>query len=128
MSIWLVMTTADGGERTFPLQSKRTVIGKESRCDVRVAIPSVDDRHCEILFDGSELRLQDLGSRSGTLHNGSRVNRAVLSHDDMLTIGPVTFRIRVQGAAAPRAATAMPEVEILHPPSRCADEAQRPRP
>jgi pSer/pThr/pTyr-binding forkhead associated (FHA) protein len=108
------MTTADGGERTFPVQPSRTVIGRETRCDVRVAIPSVDDRHCEIVFDGAELKLQDLGSRAGTLLNGTRIDRAVLNHDDAVTIGPVTFKVRVDGAAARSAAT-MPEVEILRP-------------
>jgi pSer/pThr/pTyr-binding forkhead associated (FHA) protein len=51
MSIWLVMQSADGSERQFSLRKPRTVIGRETTCDVRVPIPSVGRKHCEIIIE-----------------------------------------------------------------------------
>jgi pSer/pThr/pTyr-binding forkhead associated (FHA) protein len=96
MGIWLVMTTSDGDERPFRVQSARTtIIGRETRCDVRIAIPSVSDRHCELRLDGEELHLCDLDSAGGTYHNGERIRRAKLSHADRVTVGPITFEVRM---------------------------------
>jgi pSer/pThr/pTyr-binding forkhead associated (FHA) protein len=89
------MATADGGERVFPLTRKRTVVGRDSRCDLRVAVPNVALRHCEIVTDGNTLRISDLGSEAGTLHNGERIQSAVLAPEDRITIGPVTFVVRI---------------------------------
>lgn len=96
MSIWLVMQAADGRERSFAVRKPTTIIGRETTCDVRVPIPAVSQKHCQINFDGTELKLVDLRSDQGTFHNGNRVQEAVLSHEDKLTIGPVTFVVRVQ--------------------------------
>jgi pSer/pThr/pTyr-binding forkhead associated (FHA) protein len=95
MSIWLVMRATDGNERSFPVQKPCTVIGRETTCDVRIPIPTVSQKHCQITLDDGELRLSDLNSDHGTYHNGSRVQNARLSHEDTLTIGPVTFKVRV---------------------------------
>jgi pSer/pThr/pTyr-binding forkhead associated (FHA) protein len=96
MSIWLVMQASDGRERSFEVAKSRMVIGRETTCDVRVPIPSVSQKHCQIVLDGSEIKLVDLHSDQGTFHNGNRVQEAVLSADDTLTIGPVTFIVRMQ--------------------------------
>lgn len=95
MDFWLVMKTTDGLDRPFQIAKSRTVIGRETRCDVRIPVSAVSKRHCEIRLSNDELCLTDLNSDSGTFHNGDRVENAKLSHDDTLTIGPVTFVIRV---------------------------------
>ena len=95
MGVWLVMQTADGIDRPFQIEKPRTVIGRETRCDVRIPVSAVSKKHCEIRLHDGELSLTDLDSDSGTFHNGDRVNKAKLSNDDTLTIGPVTFVVRV---------------------------------
>lgn len=94
MTIWLAMTTADGDERSFPLTKRRTVIGRDSRCDLRIAVPTVAEQHCEILLDGEIAEVHDLDSYTGTFRNGDRVDRAILDVNDRLTIGPTTFVLR----------------------------------
>ncbi len=96
MSIWLVMQASDGLERTFPVRESGTIIGREPGCGVRIPLPTVSHKHCQIIFDGKQLRLIDLNSDQGTYHNGQRVEESVLEDDDTLTIGPVTFKVRVQ--------------------------------
>ncbi len=94
MTKCLAMAITDGGERRFPLSHTRTVLGRDSRCDLRVALPSVASQHCEIKLDGEILKLRDLDSPTGTFHNGTRVRFAELAIDDRLTVGPVTFVVR----------------------------------
>ena len=103
--IWLVMRTA-GRERLFPLRKRTTTIGRDIESDLRVALPSVANRHCELKFDGDELRLIDLGSTRGTLHNGQSVTEATLGPDDRVTVGTVTFQVRMSDE--PAAAQASP--------------------
>lgn len=95
MSVWLVMKTADGKERPFPIEKTRTVIGRETKCDVRIAVSSVSSQHCEIEFDNEALHLTDLNSTQGTFHNGDRIQKAVLADSDTVTIGPVTFVVKI---------------------------------
>ncbi len=94
MTIWLAMMTADGGERSFPITMRRTVIGRDTRCDLRIAVPTVAEQHCEILLDGEITEVHDLNSYTGTFRNGDRVDRAILDVNDRLTIGPTTFVLR----------------------------------
>jgi pSer/pThr/pTyr-binding forkhead associated (FHA) protein len=94
MGICLAMAITDGGERRFPLAGSCTVLGSGTRCDLRVALPSVAIEHCEIKMDGDTLTLRDLDSPTGTFHNGTKVQFAELAHNDRLTVGPVTFVVR----------------------------------
>lgn len=95
MSIWLVMQANDGRQRQFAVKAS-TIIGREPACDVRVPLPTVSLKHCQLVLDGDRVKLVDLRSDHGTFHNGNRVTEAVLSPDDTLTVGPVTFRVRLQ--------------------------------
>lgn len=101
MSKCLAMAITDGGERRFPLTGSRTVLGRDSRCHLRVSLPSVALQHCEIKMDGDTLKVRDLGSETGTFHNGARVEFAELAADDRLTVGPVTFVVREDPGLAP---------------------------
>ena len=94
MGICLAMAITDGGERRFPLSNTCTVLGRDSRCDLRVSLPSVALQHCEIKMEGETLTLRDLGSPTGTFHNGTKVQFAKLAPNDRLTVGPVTFVVR----------------------------------
>ena len=99
MSIWLVMQSSDGVERQFAVRKQQTVIGRETTCDVRIPVPAVSQKHCRITLDGEALRITDLDSTNGTYHNGNRVKEASLAPEDKLTIGPVTFIIRINDDA-----------------------------
>jgi pSer/pThr/pTyr-binding forkhead associated (FHA) protein len=102
MSIWLVMQTMDGKERPFALRKDRTIIGRENGCDVRIPVPAVSQKHCEIELDNGRIRLKDLGSDRGTFHNDKRVEvEEELTNADTLTIGPVTFVIRMEDELLP---------------------------
>ncbi len=71
------------------------MIGRETRCDLRVPLPSVDQQHCEIVLGDGLVELKDLGSEAGTYLTGDRIERAVLGDNDEVAVGPVTFRVRM---------------------------------
>ncbi len=103
MTIWLTMKTADGDERSFPITKRRTIIGRDSRCDLRIAVPAVAEKHCEILLDGDVAEIHDLDSYTGTFRKGDRVDRAILDVNDRLTIWQATFVLcRLEAAVVSR--------------------------
>ena len=101
MKLCLAMQTTDGGERVFALKEERTVLGRGSKCDVRISVPDVADRHCEIEVGQDGAEVLDLDTEAGTFLNGRPVRHARLDVNDRLKIGPVTFVVRVDVAGLP---------------------------
>jgi pSer/pThr/pTyr-binding forkhead associated (FHA) protein len=67
-------------------------MGRAPRADFVVDAALVSRVHCRFtLNDSNELELEDLGSTNGTLVNGKKVGKAMLSDGDKLTIGRVQF-------------------------------------
>ena len=108
MNVSLVMVKGDGTRRDFPLGKERLVIGRINTCDLRIALPSVSRQHCEVFIDGGQLKLRDLGSSNGTFHNNTRVQEANLAAGDEIGIGPVVFRVVIDGKPAPAALAGKP--------------------
>jgi len=94
MCIVLAMATADGHERSYPIMKSRTIIGASSRCDLRVPIPALAEKHCEIVASKGRLIVRDLGTQLGTFINGKRIGESSLHRFDHLQLGPITFVLR----------------------------------
>ena len=97
MDVVLVMFTADGSRREFPVQKNRVIIGRTNSCGLRVPLSSVSREHCEISIHGDEIVLRDLGSSNGTYHNNLRIQEAEILPGDEISIGPVVFTVVVDG-------------------------------
>ncbi|MCH2141899.1 MAG: FHA domain-containing protein [Phycisphaerales bacterium] len=93
MKLALIMQTSDHQDRIFPIDRDRTVIGRDGRCDLRLPIPSVSSRHCEILLENQRAVLLNRDETMETLVNGAAVTRTQLADEDVVQIGPVTFRV-----------------------------------
>lgn len=91
---------SDGSRRTFHIKPGVTVIGRTNEADLRVPLPSISRRHCEVTVEGDVVRMRDLGSSNGTLHNSVRVDQATLAAGDQLGLGPVSFLVRINGEPA----------------------------
>ncbi|MCA3006495.1 MAG: FHA domain-containing protein [Phycisphaerales bacterium] len=97
MDVSLVMVRADGSSREFKLERDTTVIGRDEHARLRIPLPSVSRRHCELKHDGDEVTVTDLGSANGTFVNGQKAKTAELSPGDLLAVGPVVFVVRIDG-------------------------------
>jgi hypothetical protein len=100
MQVVLVMFRPDGQRRSFSVTREVTVIGRREDCDLRIPLGEVSRKHCRLVKDGDALRFEDLGSSNGTFHNGTRVREAELQPGDVLTVGPVSFTIQINGVPA----------------------------
>jgi len=98
MDVVLVMFK-DDERREFPLVKERTILGRRQDCDLRIPTRDVSRRHCEIVpgEKRSEVVVRDLGSSNGTYVNGKRIAETKLKAGDRLTVGPVTFVVRING-------------------------------
>ena len=123
------MVKGDGTQRNFALSRERLVIGRLNTCDLRIALPSVSRQHCEVILDGEVLKLCDLGSSNGTYHNHTRVQEAVLSSGDEIGVGPVVFRVLIDGQPASEPDAGKPAAKTaIGPAVNNAKPAPRPSP
>ncbi|MCX5645762.1 MAG: FHA domain-containing protein [Phycisphaerae bacterium] len=99
MNASLVLLKKNGGHKTFPLAGNVTVIGRRDDCDLRIPLPMVSRRHCQLSLNGSAMELRDLGSRGGTFVNGKKVEdqTATVRAGDYIRIGPLTFVCQIDG-------------------------------
>jgi ABC transport system ATP-binding/permease protein len=77
--------------RLAPARALR--IGRAEDNDVKVDDLSVSRHHAELRNTGDGFEIVDLGSRNGTFLNGRPVVRALVTEQDLIGIGPATFRL-----------------------------------
>lgn len=98
MQASLIVVKSDGSTAAVPLTKTRVVVGRDVSCQIRVPKPEVSREHCEFLVAGDRVALRDLGSSNGSFVNGERVSEASLSAGDVVTIGPCSFVISMDGS------------------------------
>jgi len=84
-----------GGVRSIALTKPVMYIGRSSTCDIRLNFPVVSNRHCALIFDGTNWTIQDLNSRNGTRVNEIRVTTQVLHSGDTVSIA-AKFRFTLE--------------------------------
>lgn len=70
-----------------------SLVGRHSTADVRLPLPDVSRRHCQIVYDDNGWNVIDLDSLNGVWVNDQRVNQSTLGQNDTLTIGPYRFLV-----------------------------------
>jgi DNA-binding winged helix-turn-helix (wHTH) protein len=89
-SCWLVW-----GERAIPLAPGESVLGRDPRAVAGCGDPHLSRRHARITVREDAALLEDMGSRNGTWHNGSRLVAPVQLEDgDEIRVGPLVLRFR----------------------------------
>ncbi len=82
--------------REIALGSGENILGRDHNAVVWVDDPSVSRHHARIVVAGAEAKLEDLGSKNGTLLNGELVEKPALIGDgDEIQIGraKMTFHV-----------------------------------
>ena len=72
----LVMVTP-GSREIVSVHRVPYVFGRRDKVDCAIEDPTISTEHARLLFDGSELRLEDLGSKNGTFVGGNRLEPRV---------------------------------------------------
>lgn len=84
---------APDGVRRFPVHRNELLIGSWPECDIYLPYTGVAQRHARLLYDGNELKIEDLGTRKGLLVSGRKVREASLEVLDEIRLGGVTLLV-----------------------------------
>jgi hypothetical protein len=88
----LLYGATEGVQRQFPLDRDALIIGKSPGCDLVLQAPDVSHLHCVITRHAGCWTVRDCHSRSGVRVNGDKICEASLHDEDILHIGPFSFR------------------------------------
>lgn len=97
MDVKLVMFKGNGSRKDFPITNPTTTIGRGEQCDLRVPLPSVSRKQCELRLAGQQFKVKDMGSSNGTYVNNKRVQESVLKAGDRIVVGPIVFTVQIDG-------------------------------
>lgn len=103
-----------GGHDKKPRTLERDVmsVGRARGCDVILEAPDVSTLHCLVYRTPEGFRIRDCGSRTGTRVNGTAVRNHLLHDEDVVQVGPFSFKFRDPERAG-RARERRPERERL---------------
>ncbi|CAN5275838.1 hypothetical protein BH20ACT5_BH20ACT5_18820 [soil metagenome] len=80
--------TSDSGGPAIVVRDRPVTVGRDAACTVRVGYPSASRWHFRLIPTGTGCRIDDLGSRHGTLLNGRRLTAPeALRQGDTVRIG-----------------------------------------
>jgi serine phosphatase RsbU (regulator of sigma subunit) len=92
-----ILVTLQGPElgRQFSLDASPSILGRQLDCNVCLDAKAVSRQHAQILQQGGDFYVEDLGSSNGTFVNGQRITgRVPLTEHDTLQVGPYLLALR----------------------------------
>jgi len=82
---------------TITVQRPILLIGRHPECDLRLDLPKISRRHCCLAAAYDRILIRDLGSRNGVRVNGRIIDETQLFRGDEVAIGPLIYRVEVDG-------------------------------
>lgn len=87
----IVLAGANVGEM-YPVEGTESFLGRGEKAKIKLTDDGISRMHARIFLDGSEVRIEDVGSANGTIVNGERLERsAALRDGDKIQIGGTTI-------------------------------------
>ena len=89
------MPALDISGNRYPLTKQRTTVGRDASADIQVNDKGLSRVHFEVLWDGKNAGVRDLGSTNGTKLNGQPIREAGMKADAIISAGhtDVVFRV-----------------------------------
>lgn len=110
----LVLLSEGYTGRTYELKGEKTTVGRVSDNAFEIPESSVSSHHAEILLQGNDVLVRDLGSTNGTFINGEQINEAVLKPGQILRLGTVEMRLETPESVAAASAPAKKAAPLDH--------------
>jgi chromosome segregation ATPase len=92
-----------------PVREAVTILGRNPNCSILLRGKGIEPLHCVLVQTDRGLELRDLKTPGGTFVNNDRIQRAVLRHGDLLSIGNLRFRIQLPASPVPDHCDSQPE-------------------
>lgn len=74
-------------QRVYQLRDDRTVVGRDTNCDVIIGDLSVSRHHAEVLHNDSGWLIRDTGSTNGMIVNGIATTQSRIYDGDIIDLG-----------------------------------------
>lgn len=120
MKLSLVVLAAGKSQgQAIPITLSHFIIGRDPQCNLRPASAVISKRHCAILVREGKVFLKDFDSTNGTFVNDIQVKGEVpIKNDDILTIGPLSFKVVIETKAPGSKPTPPPSKPVAASPAR----------
>ena len=124
----LIVIDGPGKGQSYALDESVFAIGRQETNDLQILTAAVSRRHCEIVRQGDEYALRDLGSARGTFVNRVPIGRQILAHGDFVQISTSSLVFMHETAA--NASTAEQDVlptgsTVVETPLRASDASSK---
>lgn len=107
MKVKLTVVQGKPEGKEFVLPVNPFVIGRGEKCHLRPNNDAVGEKHCAIIAKADGVVVRDLGSPTGTLINGQKIEAdTAVKTGDLLQIGPLVFALTLLAAEKKKAAAA----------------------
>ncbi|MBC8133247.1 MAG: GGDEF domain-containing protein [Deltaproteobacteria bacterium] len=88
---YLVVLAGSAVGEMYKVDQERTIIGRGGKATIRLIDDGISREHAEIVVQGNEVFLHDLGSTNGTFCNGVKVDKKPLADGDKILVGSTTI-------------------------------------
>lgn len=88
----LVLSSGGNILHQYFIEAAPVGIGRDAANTVRIDHPTVSRQHARIVAVGEDHIIEDLGGSNGTFVNGSRIDRRILQHRDIIECGAYQLR------------------------------------
>lgn len=122
----LIFTDHDHAGRVYQLVLEKTTVGRGDQNTLIIADSSLSAAHCEILVNGAEVIVRDLGSRNGTFVNGTKLvnQQSQLKAGQTVRFGTVEARLEL---GTPSTSDTVSEMTAVHAMGRIMRDQRRER-
>jgi pSer/pThr/pTyr-binding forkhead associated (FHA) protein len=106
----VVLSAGSAAGKSLPINVAQFLIGRDPDCNLRPASAMISKRHCAVIVKNGHVFLRDFGSTNGTFVNDEPVKGEVELHNgDSLKVGPLSFKVAIEGTPAPNKPTPPPK-------------------
>ncbi|MDE2591722.1 MAG: DUF3662 and FHA domain-containing protein [Actinomycetales bacterium] len=85
----------DVAGKRYLLNKSRTTVGRDESSDIAIDDTGMSRKHFELLWDGKNAGIRDLGSTNGTRVNGQAVAEGPIAADTVIQAGRSEFVFRI---------------------------------
>jgi pSer/pThr/pTyr-binding forkhead associated (FHA) protein len=109
----MVLSAGNSAGKALPINAPQFVIGRDPQCNLRPASAMISKRHCAVIVKGGQVFVHDYDSTNGTFVNDEQIKGEVAVKDgDTLKLGPLSFKLVIEGMPAPSKPTPPPKPKM----------------